>query len=148
MSSLEIEVDVNGGYINRVSPGQRITAVLDAYPDWRIPGKVITMVPTADRQKATVLVRIAFDKLNPPILPYMGIEVNLPRHRDGGDEERAAAWPLQNGAVPHGGDSNVVFVVSGGDRVERRAVRIVGAAPDDRIQGLSGLSPSKRGTSC
>ena len=61
MTSLEIEVDVNESYINRVSPAQRIEATLDAYPDWRIPGKVITTVPTADRQKATVLVRIAFD---------------------------------------------------------------------------------------
>ena len=61
MSSLEIEVDVNESYINRVSPAQRVEATLDAYPDWRIPGKVITTVPAADRQKATVLVRIAFD---------------------------------------------------------------------------------------
>ncbi len=75
MSSLEIEVDVNESYINRVSPAQRVEATLDAYPDWRIPGKVITMVPTADRQKATVLVRIAFDQLDPRILPDMGIKV-------------------------------------------------------------------------
>jgi RND family efflux transporter MFP subunit len=61
MSSLEIEVDVSESYINRVKDGQRVTAVLDAYPDWRIPARVITTVPTADRQKATVLVRIAFD---------------------------------------------------------------------------------------
>ena len=59
MRSLEIEVDVNESYINRVQPEQDVTAVLDAYPDWQIPARVITMVPTADRQKATVLVRIA-----------------------------------------------------------------------------------------
>ena len=63
MKSLEIEVDVNESYINRVRPGQHVTAVLDAYPDWQIPAHVITIVPTADRQKATVLVRIAFDQL-------------------------------------------------------------------------------------
>jgi RND family efflux transporter MFP subunit len=61
MSSLEVEVDVSESYINRVRDGQPVTAVLDAYPDWRIPAHVITTVPTADRQKATVLVRIGFD---------------------------------------------------------------------------------------
>ena len=62
MSSLEIEVDVSESYINRVKPGQPVEALLDAYPDWRIPAKVITTVPSADRQKATVRVRIGFDR--------------------------------------------------------------------------------------
>jgi RND family efflux transporter MFP subunit len=62
MQSLEIEVDVNESYINRVRPGQQVSAVLDAYPEWTIPGRVITTVPTADRQKATVLVRIGFER--------------------------------------------------------------------------------------
>ena len=61
MNSLEIEVDVNESYINRVRAAQKVTAVLDAYPDWQIPAHVIAVVPTADRQKATVLVRIGFD---------------------------------------------------------------------------------------
>ncbi len=75
MSSLEIEVDVNEAFINRVSDGQRVEAVLDAYPDWRIPARVISIVPTADRQKATVKVRISFDALDPRILPEMGVQV-------------------------------------------------------------------------
>lgn len=75
MSSLEIEVDVNEAFINRVSDGQRVEAVLDAYPDWRIPARVISIVPTADRQKATVKVRIGFDDLDPRILPEMGVQV-------------------------------------------------------------------------
>ena len=76
MSSLEIEVDVNESYINRVSPAQRVVATLDAYPDWEIPASVITTIPAADRQRATVLVRIAFDELGDPrILPDMGINV-------------------------------------------------------------------------
>ena len=62
MSSLEIEVDVSESYINRVTPAQPVEALLDAYPDWRIPAKVITTVPSADRQKATVRVRSAFDR--------------------------------------------------------------------------------------
>ena len=75
MSSLEIEVDVNEAFINRVADGQRVDAVLDAYPDWRIPARVISIVPTADRQKATVKVRIGFDALDPRILPEMGVQV-------------------------------------------------------------------------
>ena len=69
MGSLEIEVDVNESYINRVQDDQRVVATLDAYPDWDIPAAVITTVPAADRQRATVLVRIGFDQLDPRILP-------------------------------------------------------------------------------
>jgi RND family efflux transporter MFP subunit len=77
MDSIEIEVDVNESYIARVVPGQRVEAVLDAYPEWRIPASVRTVIPTADRQKATVKVRIAFDKLDPRILPDMGVKVSF-----------------------------------------------------------------------
>src|SRR6266513_1084554 len=75
MNSDEIEVDVNEAYIARVRPGMPVTAVLDAYPDWQIPSHVRTVIPTADRQKATVKVRISFDKLDPRILPDMGVKV-------------------------------------------------------------------------
>ena len=81
MESLEIEVDVNESYINRVHPDQPVEAVLDAYPDWQIPAHVITTVPTADRQKATVLVRIGFEQLDPRILPDMGVKVSFLRER-------------------------------------------------------------------
>ena len=79
MRSLEIEVDVNESYINRVAARQPVTAVLDAYPDFEIPAKVIAVVPTADRQKATVLVRIGFNELDPRILPDMGVKVTFLR---------------------------------------------------------------------
>lgn len=75
MTSLEIEVDVNESHINRVQPNARVEATLDAYPDWRIPAKVIAIIPTADRQKATVKVRIGFDQLDPRMLPEMGVKV-------------------------------------------------------------------------
>ncbi len=75
MNSNEVEVDVNEAYIARVEPGQRVTSTLDAYPDWQIPSHVRTVIPTADRQKATVKVRISFDKLDPRILPDMGVKV-------------------------------------------------------------------------
>ena len=85
MRSLEIEVDVNESYINRVKPEQAVTAVLDAYPEWQIPARVITTIPSADRQKATVLVRIGFMELDPRILPDMGVKVTFLR-----DSEDAA----------------------------------------------------------
>src|SRR5262244_934576 len=77
MNSNEIEVDVNESYIARVQPGQPVTAILDAYPDWEIPSRVRTIIPSADRQKATVKVRISFLKLDPRILPDMGIKVTF-----------------------------------------------------------------------
>src|SRR5690606_28077765 len=77
MESREIEVDVNEAFINRVKPDQKTEAVLDAYPDWTIPSHVINIVPTADRQKATVRVRIGFDELEPRILPDMGVKVSF-----------------------------------------------------------------------
>src|SRR5580658_2353539 len=87
MNSNEIEVDVNEAYIARVEPGQPVTAILDAYPDWQIPSKVRTVIPTADRQKATVKVRISFLKLDPRILPDMGVKVAFlgdePEHKTG-----------------------------------------------------------------
>jgi HlyD family secretion protein len=142
MSSLEIEVDVNESYINRVTPAQRVEATLDAYPDWRIPGKVITTVPTADRQKATVLVRIGFDHLDPRILPDMGIKVAFQ-----GTEQTAAASVAAPVTVPKNcvrtdGGSQVVFVVGDGT-VERRAVRL-GNARDDRLEVASGVAPGEK----
>ncbi|MEX2963824.1 efflux RND transporter periplasmic adaptor subunit [Microbulbifer sp. TYP-18] len=75
MDSLEIEVDVNEAFIGRVSPGQKVNANLDAYPDWDIPATVVAIIPTADRAKATVRVRIGIDDLDPKILPDMGVKV-------------------------------------------------------------------------
>ncbi|MGC2463337.1 MAG: efflux RND transporter periplasmic adaptor subunit, partial [Steroidobacteraceae bacterium] len=77
MDSLEIEVDVNEAYINRVQPAQSAQAVLDAYPDWTIPAHVIAIIPTADRSKATVKVRVAIEQKDPRILPDMGVRVSF-----------------------------------------------------------------------
>jgi len=77
MDSLEIEVDVNESYISRVVPKQGAQAVLDAYPDWKIPAHVIAIIPTADRGKATVKVRIGIDAKDPRILPEMGARVSF-----------------------------------------------------------------------
>lgn len=77
MSSLEIEVDVNESFIGRVYPGQKVNATLDAYPDWPIPASVIATIPTADRAKATVQVRIKIELVDPRILPEMGVKVGF-----------------------------------------------------------------------
>src|SRR3989442_1374240 len=108
MNSNEIEVDVNEAYIARVVPGQKVVATLDAYPDWQIPCKVRTVIPTADRQKATVKVRISFDKLDPKILPYMGVKFaflgNEPVAQKGKGSAAKALIP-QSAVRQHGGNS-------------------------------------------
>jgi RND family efflux transporter MFP subunit len=136
MASLEIEVDVNESYIARVKAGQPVTAVLDAYPDWQIPGKVRTVIPTADRQKATVKVRAAFDKLDPRILPDMGVKLTFL-----GDERAAPAAGrvlVPRTAVREEGGAAAVFVHREG-RVERRAVKL-GQARGNEHEVIAGLS--------
>jgi RND family efflux transporter MFP subunit len=143
MRSLEIEVDVNESYINRVTPEQEVTAVLDAYPDWQIPARVITMVPTADRQKATVLVRIGFGQLDPRILPDMGVKVTFLRDAEAAD--LAAARPVAlvpKTAIRAEGNQSYAFVVAGGV-VDRRAVT-TGGADGDRVEVLAGLRSGER----
>ena len=129
MNSNEIEVDVNEAYIARVQPGQKVTATLDAYPDWQIPSHVRTIIPTADRQKATVKVRISFDKLDPRILPDMGVKVAFlseePPRKKGKDQDQAtAAKALIPKSAVHGATGNsYVFAVRDG-KLERRAVSL------------------------
>jgi HlyD family secretion protein len=144
MRSLEIEVDVNESYINRVRPAQQVSAVLDAYPDWQIPGHVITMVPTADRQKATVLVRIAFEALDPRILPDMGVKVTFLREENKDDEAPALqpAKLVPKAALQSDGTNTFVYVVNG-DTVERRAVK-AGGADGDRVEVLAALRAGER----
>jgi RND family efflux transporter MFP subunit len=143
MKSLEIEVDVNESYINRVRPGQPVSATLDAYPDWQIPANVITLVPTADRQKATVLVRIGFQKLDPRILPDMGVKVTFLREADAADVQVAQSVTLvPQAAVRKDGDSSFVFVVRQ-NTVERRAVKTAGT-DGDRLEVVAGLKGGDR----
>lgn len=142
MKSLEIDVDVNESYIGRVKPGQDVSATLDAYPDWQIPARVITLVPTADRQKATVEVRIAFKALDPRILPDMGIKVTFLAEADPNAPRTQAAMLVPKAAVKTDNGSTVVFLVKG-DVVERRAVR-VGGADGDRVEVIAGLAPGDR----
>ena len=142
MRSLEIEVEVNESYINRVKPDQAVTAVLDAYPEWQIPARVITTIPSADRQKATVLVRVAFMQLDPRILPDMGVKVTFLRDNE---DAAPAARPVTlapKGAIKTDGKQSYVFVVVN-DRVDRRAVT-TGGTDGDRVEVIAGLNTGER----
>jgi RND family efflux transporter MFP subunit len=138
MNSNEIEVDVNEAFIARVVPGQNVTAVLDAYPDWQIPSRVRTVIPTADRQKATVKVRISFLKLDPRILPDMGIKVTFfgsePEQKNGAAEP---AVLIPQDAVRDDQGKKIVFLVKN-DHLERRAVGL-GAIRGSDAEVLAGL---------
>ena len=143
MDSREIEVDVNEAFINRVKANQKTEAVLDAYPDWVIPSHVINIVPTADRQKATVRVRIGFDTLEPRILPDMGVKVSFLEDRQvEGTQQAAAPRPsvrIPSAAVMKDGDTSFVWRVTDG-AIERVAVR-TGGERDGQIEVLSGINP-------
>jgi RND family efflux transporter MFP subunit len=122
MTSLEVEVDVNESSINHVQPGQRVEAILNAYGDWRVPCKVIAIIPTADRGKATVKVRVGFDQLDPRILPDMGVQVAF----QSTEEDKASARGtvvVPKAAVQNIDNRNLVWVVRDG-RVERRGVTV------------------------
>jgi RND family efflux transporter MFP subunit len=140
MNSNEIEVDVNESYIARVKDRQKVTAILDAYPNWEIPSHVRTVIPTADRQKATVKVRISFDKLDPRILPDMGIKVTFlsdePVKKADANAPVVAAL-LPNEAVHDESGKKIVFLVKN-DKLERRAVS-VGNPHGAQTEILSGI---------
>jgi RND family efflux transporter MFP subunit len=140
MSSLEVDVDVNEAYIHRVKPGQPAVAELDAYPDWQIPAHVIAIVPTADRSKATVKVRVALEKLDPRILPDMGVRVSFLQAAGGSAAESLPAgtvWVPASAVVQRGGHP-VVFVVQG-DRAHQATVTPGESRGDLRaVRGIAG----------
>ncbi len=147
MHSNEIEVDVNESYIARVENGQLVTATLDAYPDKQIPSKVRTVIPTADRQKATVKVRITIIDLEKYnfILPDMGVKVAFldneqPAAKDKGKEKgpQAVAF-IPKGAVRSDSNTSYVFLIRDG-KVERRAVS-VGQERGTEVAVIAGVLP-------
>jgi RND family efflux transporter MFP subunit len=132
MDSLEIQVDVSESYINRVQPGQKVEAVLNAYPEWRIPASVIAIVPTADRSKATVKVRIALGEKDARIVPEMGVRVAfLESNPAPGSAPPPRGALVPAAAIRQDGGKDVVYVVRDG-RAERRAVTLGGTLGDDR----------------
>jgi RND family efflux transporter MFP subunit len=140
MRSLEIEVDVNESFINRIQPQQPVEATLDAYSDWRIPGKVIAIIPTADRQKATVKVRVGFDQPDERILPDMGAKVAFQKTADEKESPVRTTVTIPKAAVQNSGNRDFVWVVSQGSQVERRAVTVAQTSGDESsiAAGLNG----------
>jgi RND family efflux transporter MFP subunit len=148
MSSLEIEVDVNEAHIGRIGSKQPVAVVLDAYPDQRFAGHVVATVPAADRQKATVQVRIGVEQLDPHMLPDMTVKVSFLEGRVEEAAQRPAtvdalpALVVPRRAVRSDNGEDVIFVVREG-RAERRPVRL-GTSEGDRIEIQSGLSAGDR----
>jgi HlyD family secretion protein len=131
MESLEVEIDVNESYINRVEAGQPVEATLDAYPDWKIPCRVIAIIPTADRNKSTVKVRVGFEKLDPRILPDMSVKVAFRETAGAAPTTRRGVLVPKN-AIQQQDGRNVVMVMQSG-RVERRAVTLGNADADEAL---------------
>ena len=144
MSSLEVEVEVNESYINRVQSGQPVEATLDSYPDWRIPAKVIAIIPTANRQNATVKVRVGFEKLDPRILPEMSVKVAFQTSevRDPSSPNTPRNPTIPKSAVQKRDGKDIVWVVSGG-RAELRAIT-VSATRGEQVEVSAGLNGGEK----
>lgn len=145
LSTLEVDVDVNEGYVGRTREGMRAEIALDAYPTDRYPGRVRQIVPTADRQKATVLVKVTFDSLDARVLPEMGAKVTFLADAAappaGGTPVASAAVTIPKTAVADRDGRAVVFVAERG----RAALRSVGPRPygGDRVVVSGGLAPGE-----
>ena len=142
MQSLEAEVDVNESYIDRVRPGQETEAMLEAYPQWKIPGYVVNTVPAVNRQKGTLKVRVAFKSLDPRILLNMGVQVEFledtaPHKNASPSEEVRKQLLIPEDAVKEGAESKYVFVVE--DGLARRCFVEAGRVKSGRIEILAGL---------
>jgi RND family efflux transporter MFP subunit len=137
MNSLEVDVDVNESYISRVKPGMPVEAILDAYPDWKIPAHVIAIIPSADRSKATVKVRIALDKKDPRVLPEMGVRVSF-LEKSGNNAKPLPGVLVPKSAVVQRGGKDVVFVVAGNSAKETPVT--TGGDFSDMKQILAGVS--------
>jgi RND family efflux transporter MFP subunit len=143
MDSLEIEVDVNEAYINRVLPKQPVASVLNAYPEWKVPSHVIAIIPTADRSKATVKIRIGIDVKDERIVPDMGVRVSFLQEPKPGEQDarRPHGVLVPTVALRREGETDVLFVMKDG-KAQRRTVTLGGAFGNSR-QVESGVSPGE-----
>jgi RND family efflux transporter MFP subunit len=140
MASLEAQVDVSETYIDRVYAGQNATIVLNAYPDWQIPGKVIAIIPTVDETTSNVTVRIALGQRDKRILPQMGLQASFLEAVVGSTKFDAGAV-VESDAVLRSGETGTVFVING-HYIEARRVRLGARDGDDQII-ISGLAPGE-----
>ena len=122
MDSLEIEVDVNESYINRVESGQPALATLNAYPNWDIPAEVIAIIPTADRNKATVKVRIGFLERDQRVLPDMGAKVSFLEKSSSSSTEKLEGVVVPNEAVSKQGEEHYVFLIKDGKLLKQLVI--------------------------
>jgi HlyD family secretion protein len=145
MDSLEVEVDVNEAYIHRVHANQPAEAVLDAYPDWTIPAHVIAIVPTADRSKATVKVRVALDQKDPRVLPDMGVRVSFleetAKKNDSGPSEPPAGVLVPTSAIVDRDGHSTVFTI-GGDHA--KAVTVTAGQTYGDLRLVQGVTSGTR----
>lgn len=130
MDSLEVQVDVNEAYIGRVAPQMPIEAVLNAYPEWKIPGDVIAIIPTADRSKATVKVRVALKSKDPRIVPDMGVRVSFLEAQDT-SKPLVGFWVPSNTLIKEGEQQFVFTVVDG--KAKRIAVTTIESNDNDTL---------------
>ena len=142
MDSLEVEVDVGEAYIGRVQPKMPVQATLNSYPDWKIPAEVIAIIPTADRGKATVKVRVALKEKDPRIVPDMGVTVSFLEKAPAADAEPRRGVRVPAAAVVQRDGADAVFVVGGENAVELRPVQAGGTIGDAR-EVVSGLAPGE-----
>jgi len=131
MESLEVEVEVNESFIGRVQPKMPIQATLNAYPDWQIPGEVIAIIPTADRSKATVKVRVALSVKDPRIVPDMGVRVSFLEAARPQQAEQPKGVRVPAAAVVERDGAQVAFVVGDDDTVQQRGLKVAGKLGDD-----------------
>ncbi len=138
MASLEIEVDVNEAFINRVRPEQPVVATLDAYPDWKIPAEVIAIIPTADRSKATIRVRIGIQVDDPRLVPEMGVRVSFLQDRSDQVAESTPGVLVPATAVQERDGVSFVYVLDG-DYARARSITPGKEIGDHRLveQGLA-----------
>jgi RND family efflux transporter MFP subunit len=140
MDSLEIDVDVNEAYIGRIKPDMPADAVLDAYPDWKIPAHVVAIVPTADRGKATIKVRVALEKKDARVVPDMGARVSFLE-----EKPKASAGVPQGVLVPASAivqrDGHSVVFVLDGNRVRQRTVNPAAQSYGDLRLLPAGVKP-------
>lgn len=137
MESLEVDVDVNEAYIGQVKADMPAEAVLDAYPDWRIPSHVIAVVPAADRGKATVKVRVALEQKDQRLVPDMGVRVSFLAARSDAASAPPPGVLVSRAAVVSRGDTSVAFVLNG-QRAEQRRLR-TGTPVGEQAVVLEGL---------
>jgi len=143
MDSLEIEVDVGEAFIGRVQPKMPVEATLNAYPEWKIPAEVIAIIPTADRGKATVKVRVALKSKDPRIVPEMGVRVSFLEAAAPAQAAAPKGVRVPAAALVERDQKTVAFVVGDDRRVQQVPVTVGVALNNDR-QVTAGLSAGQQ----